>query len=75
MSNDLGMDRSGNGNNFTVNNITIADQMVDSPTNNFATHNVLYEPLGTYSEGNLKWIGPGAWAWSPSTIALPSTVT
>jgi hypothetical protein len=73
MSNDLGIDRSGNGNNWTVNNIAFADQVVDSPTNNFATHNVLYEPLGTYSEGNLKWIGPGAWAWSPSTIALPLT--
>jgi len=72
-SGSLGTDASSNTNNWTVNNLAATDQMLDTPTNNFATHNVLYEPLGTYSEGNLKWIGPGAWAWSPSTIALPLT--
>ena len=59
MSNDLGLDRSGNGNNWTVNNITYADQMVDSPTNNFCTLNPLdtHSASGdstTLSEGNLK---------------------
>ena len=54
MSNDLGMDRSGNGNNWTVNNITNADQVVDSPTNNFATLNPLLTHTQTLSEGNLK---------------------
>ena len=42
MSNDLGLDRSGNGNNWTVNNLAYSDQMVDSPTNNFATWNPLF---------------------------------
>jgi hypothetical protein len=57
MSNDLGLDRSGNGNNWTVNNITFADQMLDSPTNNFATQNPLHihtDGSPTFSEGNLR---------------------
>lgn len=54
-SGSLGADVSGNGNNFTVNNLTSIDQTSDSCTNNFATFN----PLGsganvTFSEGNLK---------------------
>jgi len=55
MSNDLGLDRSGNGNNWTVNNITYADQMVDSPTNNFATIDPLSSGAGVFAEGNLKY--------------------
>jgi hypothetical protein len=51
----LGTDSSGNGNTFTVNNLTSVDQSTDSPTNNFATLNsVLYTTLLTFSEGNLK---------------------
>jgi hypothetical protein len=56
-SSSLGADSSGNGNNFTANALTATDQVIDSPTNNFATLN----PLGisdynkwTFSEGNLK---------------------
>jgi len=37
----LGADSSGNGNTFTLNNITAADQATDTPTNNFCTMNVL----------------------------------
>jgi len=52
----LGLDRSGNDNNFTVTNMTLAsDQMVDSPTNNFATLNSLNIGGGSLSEGNLTW--------------------
>jgi len=60
MSNDLGIDRSGNNNSWTVNNITYSDQMVDSPTNNFATWNPLQPDrttvaaTRTFAEGNLK---------------------
>jgi hypothetical protein len=51
-----GLDASGNGNNWTSNNLTQSDLMVDSPTNNFCTWN----PLDSYltpvlSEGNLKF--------------------
>jgi hypothetical protein len=37
----LGDDVSGNGNDFTVNNLTAIDQTTDTPTNNFATGNPL----------------------------------
>ena len=50
----LGTDSSGNGNNFTVNNLTSIDQSYDSPTNNFATLNSTI-PHATpilYKEGN-----------------------
>jgi hypothetical protein len=40
-SGSLGADVSGNGNNFTVNNLTSIDQTTDTPTNNFATINPL----------------------------------
>jgi len=55
MSNDLGIDRSGNGNNWTTNNLSATDQMLDSPTNNFCTLNPLSNGMGdTLSQGNLK---------------------
>jgi hypothetical protein len=37
----LGADSSGNGNTFTLNNITSADQATDTPTNNFTTWNTI----------------------------------
>mgnify|MGYP003115639265 CR=1 FL=1 len=55
-SGSLGADVSGNGNNFTVNNLTSVDQSTDTCTNNFATMNPLFagDSNITYSEGNLK---------------------
>jgi hypothetical protein len=53
-SGSLGADVSGNGNNFTVNNLTSIDQTTDTPTNNFATLNPLDSTSATLSEGNLK---------------------
>jgi len=47
---NLGADSSGNGNNFTLSNITSADQATDTPTNNFCTLN----PLWT---GNTAYVG------------------
>jgi hypothetical protein len=38
---DLGDDESGNGNDFTENNIAAADQSTDTPTNNFCTLNTI----------------------------------
>ena len=50
----LGADVSGNGNNFTVNNLTSIDQSTDTCTNNFATFNPLIPNTNiTYSQGNL----------------------
>jgi len=57
-SGSLGADVSGNGNNFTVNNLTSIDQTTDTPTNNFATLNPLSQGATTtnraYSNGNLS---------------------
>jgi hypothetical protein len=57
-SSALGDDTSGNGNDFTVNNLTSIDQTTDTPTNNFATFNPLFSPspsnVSTFTEGNLK---------------------
>jgi hypothetical protein len=51
----LGTDSSGNGNTFTVNNLTSVDQSTDTPTNNFCTLNNLDGGTnGTFTEGNLQ---------------------
>jgi hypothetical protein len=52
----LGTDSSGNGNTFTVNNLTSVDQSTDTPTNNFSTMNPLRNSGGyvTLTEGNLR---------------------
>jgi len=55
-SSNLGDDTSGNGNDFTVNNLTSVDQSTDTCSNNFATLNPLdkgYTGAITLSQGNL----------------------
>ena len=52
-SSHFGKDVSGNGNNWTDTGFDTGDQVVDSPTNNFATMNPI-STIGTYSEGNLE---------------------
>jgi len=53
-SGSLGADSSGNGNNFTLNNITAADQSTDTPTNNFCTWNPLQTGWNTnYGTGQV----------------------
>ena len=49
---DLGEDFSGNNNDFTSSGLTTADQMLDTPTNNYPTYNSI-STLGTLSDGNL----------------------
>jgi len=56
-SSNLGLDVSGNSNNFgSLINITAADQSVDTPTNNFCTWNPLwvYASQPVISEGATK---------------------
>ena len=55
-SGSLGADVSGNGNNFTVNNLTAIDQSASTCTNNEATLNPLDGHIShvVFSEGNLK---------------------
>lgn len=58
-SGSLGTDTSGNGNNFTANNLAATDQMKDSPHLNYATLNPLTNSEMTFSEGNLKTVRGG----------------
>ena len=55
-SSDLGDDESGNGNDFTASGLAAHDQVLDSPTNNFAVFNsVMTEDSDfEFTEGNLK---------------------
>jgi len=67
----LGTDSSGNGNNFTVNNLTSVDQSTDTPTNNFATGNPLIPSTLTYSDGNLTIQRTTSdWESTGSTLAV-----
>jgi len=51
---DLGADSSGNGNHWTKNNITSANQATDTPTNNFCTWNPLQTGWNTnYGTGQV----------------------
>ena len=70
-SGSLGADVSGNGNNFTVNNLTSIDQSTDTCTNNFATGNALIPSTLTYSDGNLTIQRTTTnWESTGSTIAV-----
>ena len=55
------LDQSGNNNDWTSNNLTESDVMVDSPTNNFCTLNPLDEGgTNTVAEGNLQYTKSGS---------------
>jgi hypothetical protein len=72
----LGDDTSGNGNDFTANNLAASDQMLDTPTSNFPTMNKLWQSKGTWTtaEGNLQ----NTWSANDyqsgiATMGLPAT--
>ena len=79
----LGKDSSGNGNNFTPNNFSVAagqgnDSVSDSPTNNFSTINPLVGRGGnylTYTNGNLDFtISPASTYPKPaSSFQIPTS--
>jgi hypothetical protein len=71
---DLGDDESGNGNDFTENNLASADQATDTPTNNFCTWNPLVTNAGvfTYTEGATKW-KPSSGNWQTTTASMGFT--
>jgi len=55
-SSDLGDDESGEGNDYASSGLSTADQMSDSPTNNYSTLNPLSNGTGASpSDGNLKF--------------------
>jgi len=54
-SSAIGDDTSGNGNDYTANNLSAHDVVPDSPTLNYSTFNPLVNVAGgSFSEGNLK---------------------
>ena len=69
-SSALGDDTSGNGNDFTANNLTSIDQSTDTCSNNFATYNSIFgmgrQDQLTYSEGNTVVVS-GATSGSDTT--------
>ena len=75
----LGTDSSGEGNNFTVNNLTSLDQTTDSPSNNFATFNPLVNNAGEMmqlSDGSTSCQSNAAqgdsWKLAVSTVGITS---
>ena len=65
----LGTDTSGNSNNFTVENLSSHDQMIDTPTRSFATLNLLDAGSNvTLSDGNLVFASSAADGGCRSTI-------
>ena len=74
-SGSLGADVSGNGNNFTVNNLTSIDQSTDTCTNNSCVINSLDNHFynATLSEGNLKQTAnSGNYSFGTSTFGISS---
>ena len=80
----LGYDKSGNGNDFTVENITVSttrtnDSFLDTPTNNFPTlnPNSLYHVHSTNSntaEGNLRYnCTSDNQGQVPATMSMPTS--
>lgn len=70
---NLGIDSSGNGNDFVANNFDTTDQVIDTPSNNFATLNPLDLTNATLSQWNLRIVATSNnWA-SFSTIEIPET--
>ena len=71
-SSALGNDVSGNNNDFTASGLTASDQMIDTPTNNFATLNPLDISDNTVlSDGNLDHDGgTGTTVWRSSASTM-----
>jgi len=70
----LGTDSSGNGNTFTVNNLTSVDQMTDTPTLNYCTLTPLMKSTSdvVLTQGNLNMVSnfAGGWQNAGSTFAV-----
>jgi hypothetical protein len=74
-SGNLGDDESGNGVDFAEEGVVATDQVLDTPTNNFATFNPLAYPTThtTLSEGNLSVKDNGGnWSQAYVTQAITS---
>ena len=78
----LGIDKSPNGNDFTLTNLAVTDSMIDTPSNNFPTLRLLTFPPSssstTITQGNLRFRtgttgnGGGGKRTTISTMAVKS---
>ena len=68
----LGIDKSPNGNDFTLNNFDVNDSVKDTPTNAFATLNANVYADTTFKEGSLYFDAPDTHKTAYSTIAVNS---
>jgi hypothetical protein len=72
-SSDLGNDVSGNNNDWTVSGITSADQVTDTPTDNFPTLTNVTGVTYTEARTQVQSVATTAWRSIPATIRIPST--
>jgi len=69
----LGIDKSPNGNDFTLNNFSVSagagnDSLEDTPTNNFCTLNALHKDSNTtLTNGNLQAAGSSSTEYATNT--------
>ena len=68
-SSTIGADRSGNDNHWTSSGIGAADQMIDSPTNNFCVFNINHHDLERHSNNLNRAYSQGALRISTDTVA------
>ena len=84
-SSALGDDTSGEGNDYTSSGLAVADQMTDTPTDNFCTLNSIDKATQvTLADGNLQYgltsnnytgvrgtigLTSGKWYWEVETVA------
>ena len=69
----IGTDSSGNGNNWTANNIANSDILLDTPTNNFPTYTDLHNGSTALTEGNLKFVNSTGNSDTSCTMQIPFT--
>ena len=67
---NLGDDTSGNGNDFTVNNLTSVAQSTDTPSNNFCTLNSIDSGTVTLSDGSLTAVSGSDYHATKGTIGV-----
>ena len=75
IASDLGANAKGNDTNFSLNNITSADQATDTPTNNFCTMNTLDRTNGNIKnqEGATKVTTDGGSGWCSMVATMGVT--
>ena len=75
MSQDFGLDRSGNTNHWEVHNMTYGNQVIDTPTNNFPVlnPNCCHQDMPIVGGTKLMGNASGGTAGCTATMSIPST--